>query len=196
MTSATIRGMKRGMKRMPKRVGSAKAVENAKAKGKYSAGETLYLKVWPGGRKTWVQRLTIRGKRTDMGLGPYPAVSLARAREKARENLSLVKSGGNPLAVKQEEARLAAIPTFEALARQHIDEKPSLLEEYQAQGSMALHSRDLCLSDSWFLEGERDHTQAGGRCAIPYLDHKAGDGTACPATCAFRNGPGRCPRVR
>ena len=107
---------------MPKRVGSAKAVENAKAKGKYSAGETLYLKVWPGGRKTWVQRLTIRGKRTDMGLGPYPAVSLARAREKARENLSLVKSGGNPLAVKQEEARLAAIPTFEALARQHIDE--------------------------------------------------------------------------
>ena len=57
-----------------------------------------------------------------MGLGPFPAVSLARAREKARENLSLVKSGGNPLAVKQEEARLAAIPTFEALARQHIAE--------------------------------------------------------------------------
>ena len=107
---------------MPKRVGSAVAVRNVKSPGRYSAGETLYLMVWPNGGKSWVQRLTIEGRRTDLGLGPYPTVSLAQARLKARENRSLAKSGGNPLAVKQEEAMLAEVPTFEALARLHIAE--------------------------------------------------------------------------
>ena len=107
---------------MSKRVETAVAVRNVKTPGRYFAGETLYLMVWPAGTKSWVQRLTIEGRRTDLGLGPYPAVSLAKARQKAWENRSLAKSGGNPLAVKQEEAMLAEIPTFEALARQHIAE--------------------------------------------------------------------------
>ena len=107
---------------MPKRVESAVAVRNVKTPGRHFAGETLYLMVWPKGRKSWVQRLTIEGRRTDLGLGPYPAVSLAQARQKARENRFLAKSGGNPLAGKQEEASLAEMPTFEALARQHIAE--------------------------------------------------------------------------
>ncbi len=98
------------------------AVRNVKSPGRYSAGETLYLMVWPNGRKTWVQRLTIDGRRTDLGLGPYPAVSLAQARQKALDNRSLAKSGGNPLVVKQEDAMLSQLPTFEALARQHIAE--------------------------------------------------------------------------
>ena len=107
---------------MAKRLDSAVAVRNLKTPGRHSAGETLYLMVWPSARKTWVQRLTIEGKRKDLGLGPYPAVSLAQARKKAQDNLSLAKSGGNPLAAKQEEAKLSAVPTFEALARQHIVE--------------------------------------------------------------------------
>ena len=105
---------------MTKRLDSAVAVRNVRTEGRHSAGETLYLMVWPSARKTWVQRLTIEGKRKDLGLGPYPAVSLAQARKKAQDNLSLAKSGGNPLAAKQEEAKLSAIPTFETLARQHI----------------------------------------------------------------------------
>ena len=107
---------------MAKRVESAVAVRNVKTPGRHFAGETLYLMVWPAGRKSWVQRLTIEGKRADLGLGPYPAVSLAQARQKARENRSLAKSGCNPLAGKQEEALLAEIPTFEELARKHIAE--------------------------------------------------------------------------
>ena len=107
---------------MAKRLDSAVAVRNVKTPGRHPAGETLYLMVWPSARKSWVQRLTIEGKRKDLGLGPYPAVSLAQARERAQDNLSQAKSGGNPLAAKQEEAKLSAVPTFEALARQHIAE--------------------------------------------------------------------------
>ena len=107
---------------MPKRVESAVAVRNVKTPGRYSAGETLYLVVWPSGRKTWVQRLTAKKRRRDIGLGPYPAVTLAQARQMAREHLSVTKAGGDPLEMRRREAKLAETPTFEALARQHIAE--------------------------------------------------------------------------
>ena len=107
---------------MPKRLTTAVAVRNEKTPGRHPIGETLYLMVWPSGSKSWVQRISIKGERKDIGLGPHPPVSLAQAREKARENRTVVKSGGNPLAVKREEARLAETPTFEQLARQHIAE--------------------------------------------------------------------------
>ena len=107
---------------MATRVATALAVSKMKTPGRHYAGETLYLMVWPSGKKSWVQRLTVKGKRADLGLGPYPAVSLAAARTRARENLSQAKTGGNPLAARQEEANVAAVPTFEALARQHIAE--------------------------------------------------------------------------
>ena len=108
---------------MGKRLDSAVAVRNVKTQGRHPVGETLYLMVWPSGRKTWVQRLTIKGKRKDRGLGSYPVVSLAQAREMAQGNLALARSGSDPLAPQQgAEAAAPAVPTFEDLARQHIDE--------------------------------------------------------------------------
>ena len=60
----------------------------------------LYLRVWhrPNGRvgKSWGQRITINGRRTNLGLGPAAFVSLAEAREKARENARLAYRGEDP----------------------------------------------------------------------------------------------------
>ena len=114
-----LRGMKRGIGNA-KRLTTAVAVRNEKTPGRHPIGETLYLMVWPSGSKSWVQRISIKGERKDIGLGPHPPVSLAQARQKAGENRTIVKSGGDPLAAKREEARLAETPTFEQLARQHI----------------------------------------------------------------------------
>ena len=97
-------------------------VRNLKTHGRYPDGATLYLVVWPSGSKSWVQRLTIGGRRADLGLGGYPAMSLAQARRSAQDNRALARSGGDPLAEKREEAMVAAMPAFEALARQHIAE--------------------------------------------------------------------------
>ena len=97
-------------------------VRNLKTPGRYPDGATLYLVVWPSGSKSWVQRLTIGGRRADLGLGGYPAMSLAQARRRAQDNRSLAKSGGDPLAERRGEAMVAAMPTFETLARQHIAE--------------------------------------------------------------------------
>ena len=99
-----------------------RAVRNLEAPGRHSDGDTLYFVIYPSGAKNWVQRLTIERQRHDLGLGPYPAVSLALARQKSIENRSLVKSGVNPLAVKREAEALTKTPSFEALARRHIAE--------------------------------------------------------------------------
>jgi len=48
--------------------------------GRYSDGNCLYLVVAPGGSKSWVARLTIRGKQTDLGLGGVGYVTLACCR--------------------------------------------------------------------------------------------------------------------
>ena len=76
--------------------------------GMYRADPTLYLRIAPSGAKHWIQRLTIDGRRHDLGLGGFPVVSLAEAREQAFENRRKVRAGGNPLAEKQR----ATVPTF------------------------------------------------------------------------------------
>ena len=181
---------------MPKPVKTAVAVRNEKTPGRHFVGETLYLMVWPNGGKSWVQRLSIEGKRTDLGLGPHPPVSLAQARQKARENRSLVKSGGNPLAVKREEAMLAGTPTFEALARQHIAENRHSWKnaKHRAQWESTLETYVFPALGA--LKVNEIHPQARGRRALPHLDHQGGDRAACPTAHSLSDGPGRCPGVR
>ena len=91
--------------------------------GRHRAGDGLYLYVSPSGTKSWVQRIVIHGRRRDIGLGPYPAVSLADARDLAHDNRTAISRGRDPVAEKRE-ARQAglrsapSIPTFaEAAAR-------------------------------------------------------------------------------
>ena len=81
--------------------------------GMYGDGNTLFLKVAPGGSKQWVQRLTINGKRHDIGLGGCSWVTLAQAREAAYENRRVARQGGDPLAAK----RQVKVPTFREAAR-------------------------------------------------------------------------------
>ena len=52
-------------------------------------GAGLIFKVSKNGRRGWVQRIVINGKRREIGLGSYPIVSLAEARQTALENKQL-----------------------------------------------------------------------------------------------------------
>jgi Arm DNA-binding domain len=78
------------------------AVEAAKAKGPtvLHDGGGLYLRVSPTGSKSWVFRFQLNGKRRDMGLGPYPDISLAEARRKAAEHRHQRREGIDPLDAK------------------------------------------------------------------------------------------------
>ena len=88
--------------------------------GHHIDGNGLYLYVQPTGARSWIQRLVIRGRRCELGLGPVALVSLAEAREKAVANRKLAREGGDPLADKR---RLQSIPTFAEAAAAVIEQK-------------------------------------------------------------------------
>jgi integrase len=86
--------------------------------GKYEDGGGLRLVVSPSGAKKWVLRFTIDGSRREMGLGSFPDVGLADAREKATEHRKLARDGIDPIAARQSET--GNIPTFTTCAARYI----------------------------------------------------------------------------
>lgn len=90
--------------------------------GKYHDGNGtgLFLRVDPTGARLWIQRLTIRGKRHDLGLGGFPVVTLAEARERAMENKRLAYKGGDPLAEKR---KVRDVLTFSQAVERCLESK-------------------------------------------------------------------------
>lgn len=102
-----------GMRR-PEKALTAQEVRTATDPGKYFDGHGLYLLVKPNGARSWVQRIVIRGKRREMGLGSASLVSLNEAREQAIANRKLARAGGDPIQAKR---MSEAVLTFEEAAR-------------------------------------------------------------------------------
>lgn len=65
--------------------------------GKFSDGHGLWLHKRDKFRGKWFVRLVIHGRRREMGLGPYPDVSLAEARELAAKARQKVRAGVDPI---------------------------------------------------------------------------------------------------
>lgn len=92
---------------------TARGVETAKP-GRHLDGGGLYLSVSPGGSRSWVFVYRFGGKRPEMGLGPYPTVTLAAAREKAAEVRRKLADGLDPLASRHIAPRGQSFGSFAA----------------------------------------------------------------------------------
>src|SRR5215469_18743166 len=79
---------------------SAVAVAKAKGPAVLFDGGGLYLRVSGTGARSWVFRYQIDGKRRDMGVGPFPQISLAEARGKAAAHRKARHDGIDPLDAK------------------------------------------------------------------------------------------------
>lgn len=67
-------------------------LRNQKKPGAYADGlNNLYFQITKTGSKSWLFRYMIDGKRRAMGLGPYPAIGLKLAREKAADLYRQIK---------------------------------------------------------------------------------------------------------
>ena len=115
--------MRESMKTVRVNALSAKSVHDP---GRHPAGNGLYLYVARKGSKSWVQRIVINGHRRDIGLGSYPTISLAHAREIAHANRVAVSEGRDPLLEKREAHKAArspspSIPTFAEAAAKFIE---------------------------------------------------------------------------
>lgn len=78
----------------------------------------------PGGR-SWILRVVVGGKRRDMGLGGYPTVPLAGARDRARTARELIDQGKDPIAERKSAKRTlladaARTITFEEAAKAYM----------------------------------------------------------------------------
>ena len=122
---------------MPKRAAflTDKQVRSLRAVGLYSVGGPvpgLALQVTQTANhppaRSWVLRAMVAGQRRALGLGPYPAVSLAAARERAETLHRDIRENRDPLMLKrQERAKAAAAAArsmnFRQAAEQYIEER-------------------------------------------------------------------------
>ena len=76
--------------------------------GMHGDGAGLYLNVKATGARSWVLRTSIDGRRREIGLGGFPAVSLAQARDRAAGHRLAIAEGRDPVAEKRRDAA----PTF------------------------------------------------------------------------------------
>ena len=120
-----------------------KAVRSAKP-GRYGDGNGLFLRVMSSGSKQWVQRIVIRGKRCDLGLGGYPLVTLADARIAAFENRRIARAGGDPRA----ERRKLNVPTVaeaveSVIAIHRLGWKDAEKNEHQWRASLQTYAMPI-----------------------------------------------------
>src|SRR5262245_9423177 len=99
-------------------------VASAKTSGYVADGGNLYLRVAVGNRvgnkqpaisRGWIFRFTMAGRTRDVGLGGYPTISLAKAREEAARFRRLVAAGIDPLEARNEERQAALAAAAKAI---------------------------------------------------------------------------------
>lgn len=67
----------------------------------------LVLQITPNGGRTWLLRVQVGAKRREIGLGGFPEVTLAMARDRAREAKDKIRQGIDP--VEERKAAKAAL---------------------------------------------------------------------------------------
>lgn len=96
---------------------SQKVIATITVPGVYQDKNGLSLKVRSASSKSWIFRYTSPsdGERHDLGVGPFPEVSLTDARKKATELRALVNKGIDPLEQRKEASNASVTFKDEAL---------------------------------------------------------------------------------
>ncbi len=130
----------------------------------------LQLQITPRGAKWWILRVTVGDRRRKVGLGSYPTVSLAAARQRAREALDKIAAGIDP--VEERRAAQAALRAAQSrsLTFDEAVEKfaPKKLAEFRSEKQRRLWRSSLEMhapAGARRHSGGQDH--AGGRAARP-----------------------------
>jgi len=128
------------MPRKSKELG-ALAVGRLTKPGRWSVGgvDGLALQVTESGARSWVLRMTIAGKRREMGLGSFPTVTLAGARDAARVHRAGVSDGVDP--ITQRDAAVRASAAARAAQRTFDDCCKAYLKAHEAGWKNAKHAQ-------------------------------------------------------
>lgn len=80
---------------------SAASVKSLVAPGRYGDGGGLWFQVQGVSQRSWLFRYMLNGRAREMGLGPYPDISLAVARDKARVARDQLREKVDPIEARR-----------------------------------------------------------------------------------------------
>jgi hypothetical protein len=126
---------------------SALAVAKTSKAGRYGDGRGLWLQVSPGGTKAWLFRFMLNGRARQMGLGPVDIVSLAEAREKARDCRKLLLDGVDPIEARKAKRTKARLEAARGMTFKQCAER--LIASHEAGWRNAKHRQQCALMEAW-----------------------------------------------
>jgi integrase len=105
---------------------SALSIARAQTAGYLPDGGGLYLQVTATDARSWIFRFALARRRREMGLGPFPDVSLATARKLAASARALAKAGQDPIAARDaqrahQRLEMSRGVTWDAAVAQFLD---------------------------------------------------------------------------
>jgi integrase len=117
------------------------AVSKLAKPGLYFVGVVagLALHITRTGARSWILRAVVGGTRREMGLGNFPGVTLAQAREKAREARELIRQGIDP--VERQKAAQASLRTATLEAMNFGQCAAAYIESHEAGWKSAKHAQ-------------------------------------------------------
>ncbi|MEH6662599.1 MAG: integrase arm-type DNA-binding domain-containing protein [Parasphingorhabdus sp.] len=101
--------------------------------GKYADGQGLWLFKRSKIAGKWILRLVVNSKRREMGLGRWPDVSIAEARERAAEARKLLRDGRDPIVERAKKREAPKVVTLEEAAQGCFEAKKAELKNANAK---------------------------------------------------------------
>lgn len=127
---------------MPKKAKELSALEvnRLTAPGLHAIGGVagLYLQVTDTGARSWILRAKVGARRRDIGLGGFPDVTLAGAREAARAARAKIKEGIDP--VEESKAKRSALAASQASAITFGEAAAKYIAAHEAGWKNAKHA--------------------------------------------------------
>jgi integrase len=114
-------------------------IQTLKVAGFYSDGGNLYLDFKDPPSKNWVVRYSRNGRTRDLGIGNYPAVSLAEARLKRNAALTKLRKGVDPVDERRAANLAAKIEAPKAMTFKQCAERYIAAHEHGWKNSVHIY---------------------------------------------------------
>lgn len=101
----------------------------------------LVLRLGRGGAKTWIARYRVNGRYRRLKLGRYPLMSLADARDAARDKLTQAQAGADP--ADERALRRSGAASFAALAAEVLEAKAPKTREKTRKERQRILEKEL-----------------------------------------------------